>query len=30
VKKTGPDLSQQNSGRHPRNMQVMPKSRDFH
>jgi error-prone DNA polymerase len=30
VRKSGPDLSQQNSGRHPRNMQVMPKSRDFH
>jgi error-prone DNA polymerase len=30
VKKPGPDLHQQSSTRHPRNVQVMPKSRDFH
>ncbi|NMD07296.1 MAG: error-prone DNA polymerase, partial [Phyllobacteriaceae bacterium] len=30
VRKPGPDLHQQSSTRHPRNVQVMPKSRDFH
>jgi error-prone DNA polymerase len=30
VKKPGPDLHQQSSTRHPRNVRVIPKSRDFH
>jgi hypothetical protein len=32
VKKPGPDTAnyQQSSTRHPRNIRVMPKSRDFH
>jgi error-prone DNA polymerase len=30
VKKPGPELYQQSSTRHPRNVRVMPKSRDFH
>jgi error-prone DNA polymerase len=30
VKKPGPDLHQQSSTRHPRNIRVIPKSRDFH
>jgi error-prone DNA polymerase len=30
VKKPGPDLHQQSSTRHPRNIRIMPKSRDFH
>jgi error-prone DNA polymerase len=30
VAKPGPDLHQQSSSRHPRNVRVMPKSRDFH
>ena len=30
VQKPGPELYQQSSTRHPRNVQVMPKSRDFH
>ncbi len=30
VRKPGPDLHQQSSTRHPRNVRVMPPSRDFH
>jgi error-prone DNA polymerase len=30
VKKPGPDLYQKSSTRHPRNIRVMPRSRDFH